>query len=294
MHIGIGEKDDSLLRRTSLNARQRWQLFMTCMKKATLLSSCKDSTKAGERQRQEMVFLDSSGFPHPFQSQRQHSDSQWLHIRFRATGEPSTAQADLGTNRWIAVNKNFENPEAVVKMINLFIEKCWGETGDNGKYYAPPEAEGVWKLSPIQCSMPEKNLQAYLDIEAARQSGDASSLTGEAKSIQDKLDSYYSGSDEGFALWGWERIYGPAPSSYSSINEMNESGRIMINKFVGAPTETMTEKLSTLETMRDEIYTKIIIGESSIDDFDTFVADFNKLGGDDMTAEVIEWYSSVK
>ena len=121
-----------------------------------------------------------------------------------------------------------------------------------------------------------------------------SSLTGEAKSIQDKLDSYYSGSDEGFALWGWERIYGPAPSSYSSINEMNESGRIMINKFVGAPTETMTEKLSTLETMRDEIYTKIIIGESSIDDFDTFVADFNKLGGDDMTAEVNEWYSSVK
>ncbi|WP_321027584.1 hypothetical protein [Eisenbergiella sp.] len=68
----------------------------------------------------------------------------------------------------------------------------------------------------------------------------------------------------------------------------------MINKFVGAPTETMTEKLSTLETMRDEIYTKIIIGESSIDDFDTFVADFNKLGGDDMTAEVNEWYSSVK
>ena len=175
-------------------------------------------------------------------------------------------------------------------MINLFIEKCWGETGDNGKYYAPPEAEGVWKLSPIQCSMPHKNLQAYLDIEAARQSGDTSSLTGEAKSIQDKLDSYYSGSDEGFALWGWERIYGPDPSSYSSINAMNEDNRIMINKFVGAPTETMTEKLSTLETMRDEVYTKIIIGEASIDEFDTFVEDFNKLGGSDMTAEVNEWY----
>ena len=259
----------------------------------------KDSTKAGES-----AAAGKCGFSFgqqwlsltPFQSCKDNdSDSQWSAYPLpSATGEPSTAQADLGTNRWIAVNKNFENPEAVVKMINLFIEKCWGETGDNGKYYAPPEAEGVWKLSPIQCSMPEKNLQAYLDIEAARQSGDASSLTGEAKSIQDKLDSYYSGSDEGFALWGWERIYGPAPSSYSSINEMNESGRIMINKFVGAPTETMTEKLSTLETMRDEIYTKIIIGESSIDDFDTFVADFNKLGGDDMTAEVNEWYSSVK
>ena len=142
--------------------------------------------------------------------------------------------------------------------------------------------------------MPNKNIQAYLDIEAARQAGDTSSLTGEAKSIQDKLDSYYSGSDEGFALWGWERIYGPAPSSYSTNNDLSESGRIMINQFVGAPTETMTEKLSTLETMRDEVYTKIIIGEAPVDDFDTFVEDFNKLGGEDITREANEWYQSVQ
>ena len=72
---------------------------------------------------------DSSGFPSlPFQSCKDNdSDSQWSAYPLpSATGEPSTAQADLGTNRWIAVNKNFENPEAVVKMINLFIEKCWG------------------------------------------------------------------------------------------------------------------------------------------------------------------------
>lgn len=259
----------------------------------------KDSTKAGEASAagkcgvsfgQQWLSLT------PFQSCKDNDpDSQWSAYPLpTATGEPAIAQADLGTNRWIAVNKNFENPEAVVKMVNLFIEKCWGETGDNGKYYAPPEAEGVWKLSPIQCSMPNKNIQAYLDIEAARQSGDTSALSGESRSIQDKLDSYYSGSDEGFALWGWERIYGPAPSSYASINTMSEEGRIMINKFVGAPTETMTEKLSTLETMRDEVFTKIIIGEASIDEFDTFVEDFNNLGGSDMTAEVNEWYSSVK
>ena len=258
-----------------------------------------DSTKAGEASAagkcgftfgQQWLALT------PFQSCKDNDpDSQWSAFPLpSATGETSIAQADLGTNRWIAVNKDFEHPEAVVKMINLFIEKCWGETGDNGKYYAPPEAEGVWKLSPIQCSMPNKNLQAYLDIEAARESGDTSALTGEAKSIQDKLDSYYSGSDEGFALWGWERIYGPAPSSYASINEMNEEGRIMINAFTGAPTETMTEKLSTLETMGDEVYTKIIIGEASIDSFDEFVEDFNNLGGTDITNEVNEWYQSVQ
>lgn len=259
----------------------------------------KDSTKAGEA-----TAAGKCGFGFgqqwlsltPFQSGKDNDEeSQWSAYPIpSATGSPASVQADLGTNRWIAVNKNFEHPEAVVKMINLFIEKCWGETGDNGVYYAPPEAEGVWKLSPIQCSMPNKNIQAYLDIEAARQAGDTSSLTGEAKSIQDKLDSYYSGSDEGFALWGWERIYGPAPSSYSTINDLSESGRIMINQFVGAPTETMTEKLSTLETMRDEVYTKIIIGEAPVDDFDTFVEDFNKLGGEDITREANEWYQSVQ
>lgn len=259
----------------------------------------KDSTKAGEASAAGLCGL-SFGQQWlsltPFQSCKDNDESsQWSAYPLpSATGEPAIAQADLGTNRWIAVNKNFEHPEAVVKMVNLFIEKCWGETGDNGVYYAPPEAEGVWKLSPIQCSMPNKNLQAYLDIEAARQSGDTASLKGEAKSIQDKLDSYYSGSDEGFALWGWERIYGPAPSSYATINEMSEAGRIMINKFVGAPTETMTEKLSTLETMRDEVYTKIIIGEADVDSFDSFVEDFNALGGADITAEVNEWYQSVQ
>lgn len=259
----------------------------------------KDSTKAGEASASGKCGL-SFGQQWlsltPFQSCKDNDESsQWSAYPIpSATGSPATVQADLGTNRWIAVNKDFEHPEAVVKMINMFIEKCWGETGDNGVYYAPPEAEGVWKLSPIQCSLPNKNVQAYLDIEAARQSGDTSSLTGEAKSIQDKLDSYYSGSEDGFALWGWERIYGPAPSSYATINEMEEEGRIMINKFVGAPTETMTEKLSTLETMRDEVYTKIIIGESPIDAFDTFVEDFNKLGGEDITKEANEWYQSVQ
>ena len=46
--------------------------------------------------------------------------------------------------------------------------------------------------------------------------------------------------------------------------------------------------------MRDEVYTKIIIGEASVDSFDEFVEDFNNLGGADITNEVNEWYQSVQ
>lgn len=42
-----------------------------------------------------------------------------------AGDEKASAQADLGTTRWLVVRKDFEHPEALIKMANLFIEKCW-------------------------------------------------------------------------------------------------------------------------------------------------------------------------
>lgn len=209
------------------------------------------------------------------------------------SGDPAEISAQVGVSRWLVVNKNFEHPEAVVKMANVFIEKCWGETGDNGKYYAPPDVESIWKLSPVQTQMPLKNVMAFRDIEKAKADGTTDSLIGEAKSIWDKLNKYYSG--EGSSMdWGWERIYGPEPSSYASIDKMISENRIYINRFSGAPTETMTEKMSTLESMRDETYTKIIMGDSSIDEFDAFVENFNKLGGEQITEEVNAWYATTK
>lgn len=171
------------------------------------------------------------------------NDAVWSACPIPTAGdEKASAQADLGTTRWLVVRKDFEHPEALIKMAN--------DTTDQ--------------------------------------------LTGEAKSIWDKLERYYSGSEDGKSVWGWERIYGPAPSSYASIDEMQSEGRILINRFVGAPTETMTEKMSTLEKMRDEMFNKIIIGEASVDEFDKFVEDFNSLGGEQITNEVNEWYASVQ
>jgi putative aldouronate transport system substrate-binding protein len=225
-----------------------------------------------------------------------YPDSQWtVYPIVSATDKPAKAQIQLGTSTWWVANKDFEHPEALVKMFNVFIEKCWGETGDNGVYYAPPYAEGIWKLSPLNPSPPFKNLDAYLQIREANENGDTSVLTGEARSIQDKLDTYYSGSEEGFALWGWERIYTPnGPSSYSAMEYYEQNDLYMMDKFVGAPTPTMVEKKSTLDDMQNVTFLKIILGEAPIEDFDKFVEDFMDLGGTDITAEVNEWYDSVK
>ncbi|WP_246096059.1 extracellular solute-binding protein [Paenibacillus sinopodophylli] len=200
------------------------------------------------------------------------------------TGDGAKVPLQSNTRLAYAVRKGAANPEAVIKMYNLHLEKNWGESEENDKYYAPPEAEGVWKLSPVTPGPAFKNLAAFREINAARQSGDTSALKGEAKTIQAKLDEFASGSKEGFALWGWERIYGPA-SSYSVIDQYDKNGQFLMDGFTTVPTPTMIERKSTLDKLQNETFINIILGDS-IDSFDKFVTDWKRLGGDDITKEV--------
>lgn len=66
------------------------------------------------------------------------------------------------------------------------------------------------------------------------------------------------------------------------------------DQFLGAPTPTMVEKKAYLDKIQDEAFVKIIMGEASIDSFDTFVQDWKNNGGDAITEEVNQWYQESK
>lgn len=208
------------------------------------------------------------------------------------TEELAKVPQKFSTTKFFIVRKGAKNPEAVIKLFNMHLEKNWGETAEFDHYYAPKEAESVWQLSPVQPAPPKKNVTAYREIDAARKANDFSVLKGEAKTIQEKIDLYNSGSEEGFAVWGWERIYGPE-GSMGITDQYDKNNQFLIDKFVAAPTPTMVERKSTLAKLQDETFIKIILGES-IDNFDKFVEDWKRLGGDQMTQEVNDWYASTK
>ena len=221
-------------------------------------------------------------------------NAQWRAVSIvSATDKPVKAQTDVGTLHWTVVRKDVAHPEAVMKLFNVFIEKNWGETNENGIYYAPLDSESIWKLSPVVPTNPHKNDGAFLDLEQYRKDGDESKVKGEALSILKKLQAFESGSEEGFALWGWERIYG-AEGAYGVLIHYRDEKMTQDNMFVGAPSENMSSKMSTLEDLQDEVFIKIILGEESIDAFDTFVSDFYALGGEAITKDVNDWYASVK
>jgi putative aldouronate transport system substrate-binding protein len=230
----------------------------------------------------------------PLQLNRDNDpNAQWRAFPIVTTsGDPAQVPLKFSTTRFFAVKKGSEHPEAVIKLFNLHLEKNWGETAEFDKYYAPPEAESVWQLSPVTPYPAKKNVEAFRAIDAARKAGDTTKLTGEAKTIQEKLESYASGTSEGFALWGWERIYS-AEGSMGITDLYDRNNQFLREKFVGAPTPTMVERKATLDKLQNEVFVKIIMGDS-IDTFDKFVEDWKQLGGEQITKEVNEWYATKK
>ncbi|MHA2856091.1 extracellular solute-binding protein [Paenibacillus lautus] len=207
-------------------------------------------------------------------------------------GEPVLSPQKFAASEFWVVRKGFSNPEALVKMFNLHIELNWGESGDFDYYYMPSanDSVGVWKYSPVQPYPPFKNVNAFQEIEEARKNKTLDQLTGEALSIQKNMEAFNNGET---TLWGWPKIYGEDGVFQHSVKYL-ENDHFMLEAFAGPPTQTMAEKQSTLKALETEVFVKIIMGATSIDEFDKFVENWNTLGGADMTKEVNEWYASVK
>ncbi|MNI81662.1 hypothetical protein D3C73_1383040 [compost metagenome] len=64
--------------------------------------------------------------------------------------------------------------------------------------------------------------------------------------------------------------------------------------FMGAPTKTMQSKNGILAKLEGETFLGIIYGKKSVDDFDKFVKEWYKIGGEQITKEANEWYQESK
>lgn len=200
--------------------------------------------------------------------------------------------AKFNATRFFVVKKGYENPEALIKIMNMHAEKCWGETADFNKYYMPIEngSVGVWKFSPVYPAPTMKNISAFKAIVDMRRDDKMDKLTGEAAAIQRNITAYENGDA---SQWGWMKIYGPQGVFKWGLAYLDNE-QFYKERFAGTPTSTMVERKTTLDKLEKEEFIKIIMGAAPIDAFDKFVSDWNKLGGASITREVNEWYDSVK
>ena len=202
-----------------------------------------------------------------------------------ADADAATPIGKMPITRYYGVSKESKHPEAIIKLLNFSMQGYDPELAqENEKFGITDTNIPVYLYSLISADPAKKNLNAHLNTMKALEADDPSELSVEEKGYYDRIVDYRAGNR---ANWGTERVFG-SPSSFDVIDHYVTNDNYTFDAFYGSPTPTMVEKLATLEKMEEEVFTKIIMGQS-LDSFDKFVEDWKKLGGEQITKEVNEW-----
>lgn len=223
-------------------------------------------------------------------AKKANPDMTWKPFGIVGTKEGSAlAQVPFPVSTYYVVNKKAANPEAIIEMLNLQLEKCFGETAEPGKYNVDQGGNPIFEYPLIYSEPPMKNVDAQVKVSKALESKDTSALNAEEKGYYDQIQAYRGGD---LAGWPTEMMYGPE-GSLAVINGYAADKKVYDNRYFGPPTATMTQKDATLSQIQLQTFTDIIMN-GDLNQFDKYVSDWKSLGGDAITSEVNKWNSERK
>jgi putative aldouronate transport system substrate-binding protein len=209
-----------------------------------------------------------------------------------ADSNPVKVMVKNPVTAFFVVNKKFSHPEALIKLMNLHWDMLFGPNADRNFSNSPSGYE-YWMYNIYRSDTPHKNVSQYRNIATAIEKGDTSTLNAEEADMLRYINMYLNGERENPMAYGFYWVFGNRQGTTMSVmDQYVKNNSILLDAFYGHPTETMTTRLSSLESLRDEVFTKIIMGASPISAFDAFVSDWKRQGGDDITREVNAWYKS--
>ena len=192
-------------------------------------------------------------------------EAEWLALDFPEGPDGKKGTMGFGyISGYNVVPVTSKNPDAVVRMLNFM----------NGEGYRTLllgfEGE-VWQEEDgkIVTDFEKHNEHIY------RQTLGESIRPYQADEERDRLDSL-----------------GMEFDLNANIDKISEA--LIRDEYLGIPTPAMGSYSADLNKLEIEYFTKIIVGQSPLDDFDTFVAEWKKRGGDEITREVNEWYAANK
>jgi len=215
-----------------------------------------------------------------------NADWQFYQIQ-SVDGEVARPEISPNPPVYFVMNKDSKNPAAMIKMMNLWVEKNYGETADYAYQY--DQGHSSHKYYMVRTYGARKNLDAHLKIKEVTETGNVDELNPEEKGYYDDIEKYKNGDQ---ASWRYHKIFG-TEGSMSLVNKYVTEDLLYPDQYQGLPTELMVQKGGILNSLAVETFTKIIMGDP-IDNFDKFVDEWKTLGGDEITEEVNEWYENSK
>lgn len=205
------------------------------------------------------------------------------------TNDAKAQVADLVYSYWV-VKKGYENPEAPIKMMNMWMEYFYFTNDDEiyKTYNQGKAGAGMWQASAIKAYRGYKNVANAKAVNGVLDGTmTLEDLNPEQRGVFSKVNDYLQNGNE--AQWRYTKIFGP-DASMLVVDHYRQNNLFQENMYYASATETMTRVWSTLEDRIAEAAVNIITG-APIETFDTMVAEWKRLGGDQVTQEVNEWYA---
>lgn len=192
------------------------------------------------------------------------------------------------TDRYIVVRKGYKNPEAAVKLLNMFtrIERRQDPNKDEVKKlddYATTNTVQNRNYYPFDLLLDYSDavVKRNKDIQAALKGElDPATFDPDTKQVYDYSVIEKENPKKNMDAWKPAKAY-ELGGGVLANTDMEK----VYSLFYGT-TKTMETKWTSLQKLENETFLKIIVGDLSIDAFDSFVTDWKKLGGDQITKEV--------
>ncbi|WP_374020884.1 extracellular solute-binding protein [Paenibacillus thiaminolyticus] len=199
-----------------------------------------------------------------------------------ADGEEVKLSLDWPVGNYVVVNKDCKYPEAVIKMLNLYVEITNEGTAEDYNTFKNNERD--WGAIPFQVQNPMADYNQHVAISAVQDTRDTSSLKpdqlGKYEAVIDWIDNKNPDAVGQFSQVSRE-------GAYSVMKDFVDNEKYIRTEYRGVSTPTMIQKNTSLKTLEAEIFTKIIMGQS-LDSFNDFVGKWNQLGGEQITIEMNE------
>ncbi|WP_058303692.1 extracellular solute-binding protein [Gorillibacterium timonense] len=192
------------------------------------------------------------------------------------------------TDRYLVVRKGYEHPEAVVKLVNAFtrlerrqdpntaevrkLEDFSAQTGIQLRTYYP------FDLLIDDAGAIEKN---YAELQQALHGkADPELLTPDSRLIYNQWIREEEQPKKD--MEGWK-----AANAYKyGVGVLARTPSIQSKSVFYGVTDTMRTKWKSLQRMENETFLKIVVGDSPMSEFDTFVSEWKRHGGEQITEEV--------
>ncbi len=186
---------------------------------------------------------------------------------------------------YFVISSKCKNPEAIIKMLNLYEKTAISGSEDDFKNYW---ADEQYRLSPIYIGVPTENYAPQLlDALAKGSSGD---LKGTALQYYNYVKGFEDGSlkDDANAYGTWGQMFTEG-SMKIDLDYLN-NGQIVKNEMAAQEPEIWIQNASVLTDMVKTTFTAIITGEKDLSYFDTFVQDWLAAGGQQTLDEMEKLY----